>query len=155
MTTLSLLLGTATGIRSTAGFAILASAKAAPEHSPFADDRIARALRAALVAETLADKTGTLPPRTDPVPLAGRALLGAASAILAARWTGRSPGAAALVGACAAVGTAWAATALRATASPSESPKPALEALAALGEDLVVVKVAATAARLLRLSAGR
>lgn len=147
---LSLMLGAATGIRSTAGFAILASSSAAPESSALADPRASRAIQAALVAEALADKIGALPPRTDFVPLAGRAFMGAAAAALGARWSGGSPAAAGVVGACAAVGAAWAATSLRSAAAASGSVGPALQGLAAAAEDLMVLELGGEAARLLR-----
>lgn len=129
------LLGAASGIRSMAGFAILASSGAAPRGSPFRSFLVRGAAMAALTGESVADKLAPLPPRTRPLPLGGRMALGAAAASIAARWSGRDPVAPALIAAGTAAATAWAATAVRDAAKRRHLP----DAWPALGEDALVV----------------
>lgn len=136
---LAVLLGAATGIRSSSGLWALSGSAAAPAGSALSRPGLRRSLQAAVSAEIAADKTGMLPPRTDPLPLAGRACLGAAAAAMAAAWLGSSRFGAACLGAGAAVITARAATSLRSAAASRGTP----DLVAALGEDLVVVGLAA------------
>lgn len=143
---LAVLLGAATGIRSTSGLWALSGSGTAPPGSALSRSLLRRSLQSALSAEAVADKTGLLPPRTDPLPLAGRACLGAAAAAMAAAWLGSSRLGAACLGAGAAVITARAATSLRAAATARGTP----DLVAALAEDVVVVGLAAVSRRLVR-----
>lgn len=145
---LAALLGVATGIRSTSGFWALSGA--APPGSPCSRPALQKALQAAVSGEAVADKTGLLPPRTDPIPLAGRALLGAAAAAMAASWLTTSRITAAGVGAGAAVVAAHAATSIRSAASSRGAP----DLVTALGEDAVVMGLAGVTRRLLGRSSG-
>ncbi|MEX0891378.1 MAG: hypothetical protein WEB88_04350, partial [Gemmatimonadota bacterium] len=131
------LLGAGTGIRSMAGLAMLATSDAAPRNSPFRSVVVRAGALAAITGEALADKFAPLPPRTGPLPLAGRMVLAAAAAGVAARWRGRDPLVPALIGAGTAAATAWAATAVRGAAERHGLP----DAWPALGEDAVVVAV--------------
>lgn len=117
-------LGALTGVRSTAGLAATAASRgvdgrAAGETAPerwMAEPAVEDALKIALAGEAVVDKLPGVPPRTDPLPLAGRALFGGVCGALLARRRGGHPllaGLAGLVGAGAAVGAALGATALR------------------------------------------
>jgi hypothetical protein len=141
----SVLLGAATGVRSTSGFWALVESGVAPAGSPLSRPRTRVGIRAALLGEAAADKTRALPPRTDPLPLLGRACFGAAAAAVAASWLGASRSEAAVVGAGMAVATARAATAFRSLAVSHNVP----DAVTAIGEDAVVVGLAGVARRLL------
>ena len=136
---LAALLGAATGIRSTGGLAILATADAAPKGSALRSGGVRAAVLAAAAGEALADKLAHLPARTEPVPLGGRVLLGALTAGLAARWCRHDPTGPALLGAGTAAATAWLATTTRAAAQarylPDEWPALAEDAaVAAMGK---------------------
>lgn len=138
---LAAMLGAATGIRSTAGLATLAVGPPFPG-SPgrgMRSDLVRRVLEVAFVAEVVADKLVPLPSRTDAVPLAGRALLGAAAAAAGARWIGGSRLGAAVVGSTMAVGAAWLATAGRTAARA----RGIVDALPALAEDATVIALGA------------
>lgn len=133
------LLGLATGIRSTAGFGILAISGSA-DRDPFVRPAgLRRAIGGSVLVEAVVDKIGVLPPRTDPVPLAGRALLGGAAAALAASRFGSSRLVAAFAGALSATAAAFAATRVRAAARRRGTP----DLLPAVAEDAVVGSLAA------------
>lgn len=90
----TLVLGALTGMRSMAGPAVLANRHGGA----------LKGLVAALAAgEMVADKTSFVGNRTDPVPLAGRALLGAVVGGVIAREARNNPLVGALLGAAAAV----------------------------------------------------
>jgi uncharacterized membrane protein len=90
----TLLLGAVTGMRSMAGPAVLASRHGGA----------LKGLVAALAAgEMVADKTPVVGNRTDPAPLAGRALMGALVGGVIARQSRSNPLTGALLGASAAV----------------------------------------------------
>lgn len=143
---LAALLGAATGIRSTAGFAILATTRARPKGSWLGGGMVRRALEAALAGEMVADKAASLPSRTDPLPWAGRVVLGAAAAAMAASWKGSSRAESGVVGGLVAAAAAWTATRLRGAVEAGRAP----DLLFALGEDLAVITLGVTADRLLR-----
>lgn len=144
---LSLMLGAATGIRSTAGFGALAATAGIVSGSRLASPRVRRLVAGAVVGETLADKVAPLPPRTDPLPLGGRAVLGGAAAVVAASWIGGSRVGSAVIGTLAAAGSAWVATRLRSAVRERGTA----DVIPALGEDLVVAGLAtATTERLSR-----
>lgn len=142
----SFILGAATGFRSTSGLGILAISGRAPTGSMLAEEHVRRALTLAWIGEILVDKTPYPPARTNPLPLVGRALLGAASAAIAASWVGSPRLVAAVVGGAAAMGTAWLATSLRHSAQTRSVP----DLIPALGEDLAVAGLAAEVRRSLR-----
>lgn len=132
---LAALLGAATGLRSTAGFAILATSDDIPKDSRLRGPAVKAVALAAAAGEALADKVAPLPPRTEPAPLAGRAALGAAAGALVARWRGEDALGPALLAAGAAVTAAWAATAIRRQVQRRSLP----DEWPALAEDLAVV----------------
>lgn len=140
------LLGAATGIRSTAGFAILASTRARPTGSRLRDERLRRTLEAALLGEMIADKAAELPPRTHPLPWMGRVVLGGAAAAVAASWTSSSRAGAALVGGLVAAVTTWAATRLRHAAEERGAP----DVLPASAEDVAVLGLGVATDQVLR-----
>lgn len=87
-------LGALTGMRSMAGLTTLAAAHRG----------VARPLMAvAAVGEMVADKTTMIGDRTDPLPLAGRAIMGSIAGALVARERGHHMLAGGLLGATAAV----------------------------------------------------
>lgn len=121
------LAGLATGARSMAPLALLVSSEEHPLTGSL--------LGAAAVGEFIADKVAPLPPRTDPGPLVGRAVLGGVAGALLARRRGDSTAGGVLAGSAAAVAGAWAFTRLRAWLTERGVPDVAV----ALAEDLAVV----------------
>lgn len=103
-------LGAVTGVRGAAGMAALAHKDAG---ASLTERLIARGSTLIASGEVLADKAADLPARTEPVPLIGRAVLGALAAGLFARKHRVGIAEAAALGAVAAVATAFAATRLR------------------------------------------
>lgn len=97
-------LGAVTGIRSTAGLTAIARGGKA---------RFARGSLLLAAGEAIADKAIDLPARTEFAPLAARGILGAVAAGAFARKQGGGVVESAVVGAAAALATAWAATTLR------------------------------------------
>lgn len=128
------MLGLANGIRTTGGFAILALAHRADGEPLVRSAGLRRTILAAFAGEAVADKVAELPARTDPLPLAGRLLLGGAAAALAVSRPGVSRLAAGLVGAFGALCAAHAATSVRAAAESRGTS----DLLPALAEDAVV-----------------
>jgi uncharacterized membrane protein len=139
-------LGAVAGMRSVAPAALLSRRLARhPRHARgaarlLAHAPVARALTLAAAGEMAADKTALLPDRIAPLPLAGRAFLGAFSgAVVAGRCGGAAPAAtlaAALVGALAATGSTFLVYHLRREAG-TRSGLPDL--VFALAEDAVVL----------------
>jgi uncharacterized membrane protein len=122
-------LGAVTGVRSTAGFTALAHAGTAP-------GLITRITEFLASGELIADKAVNLPARTEPAPLIGRAVLGAAAAgFYAHRHRAGLPGAIA-IGAAAAVATTFAATRLRRLITTRTAVP---DALVGLAEDAIVL----------------
>lgn len=149
----SALLGAVTGVRSLAGLATVASARgdagAAAGESKLervlAEPGVSGAVEWAAAGEMLADKLPAIPPRTEPLPLAGRVLFGALVGLLVARRRERGALLPALAGAAAAGATTVAATRLRLALGRRGAPDLAL----GLAEDAVVL----AARRALRPSA--
>jgi uncharacterized membrane protein len=137
----SVLIGAATGLRSSSGMAAVCLAGRSERLSPFfrrTDVRAASALLA--IGELLADKLPSNPPRTSPPGLFPRVALGAVAAGQLARGAGASTGVAGLLGSAAAVGAAFGGLALRQRLSKGLSPIPA-----ALIEDVVCAALASGA----------
>lgn len=105
-----------------------------------ASRKAAAALAMLSAGEMVADKLPTIPSRTEPAPLAGRAVFGGWAGYLVARQRGSSGAAAACVGAVSAVGSASLFTRLRRRASESRD-FPAW--MIAVLEDALVVSVGA------------
>ena len=139
----ALALGAATGIRSTSALAMLGLMPRSGAWGLVGSRVVRSAAALAFAGEVLADKLLPLPARTEPLPLAGRALLGAVGAAAAATPFGRGRLASALVGSVTAVATAWVATSSRAAATRRGVP----DVVPAVVEDVVVLGLAALAAR--------
>jgi uncharacterized membrane protein len=121
--------GLATGARSIAPIACRVSRTRHP---------VAGTLLTAVAAgESIADKVAPLPDRTEPVPLAGRVVLGGATGALLARSRGGSPVLAAAAGAGAALAGAWLFTAARRGLTRRGIP----DALVGTAEDLAVMRL--------------
>lgn len=119
--------GGVTGVRSMAGPALLGHGMERPgrlarlliprQDGPLeralTSDAAARLLPMLAVGEMIADKLPWIPPRTEPLPLLGRALLGAMAGAVIGRRAGTGALLPAAVGAVAAVAVASLATALR------------------------------------------
>lgn len=133
----ALALGVVTGIRSSAGFVALTRSRRVPDASVLAADSVRRLAYGALAGETLADKTGLLPSRTDPLPWVARTLLGGAAAWLMAPGSTSSRPAAAVVGSLSAAATTWLVTSARSAARAHHVS----DLIPALGEDLVVARL--------------
>jgi uncharacterized membrane protein len=123
-------LGAITGMRSMSGPAALALERSSPLRSTVP-------LFAA--AEMIADKTSVVGNRTDPLPLAGRAVMGAIAGGLVSRDYGQSIAAGSLIGAGTAVIAAYVAYHLR-----KRLPLP--NVLAGVAEDALVVGLGAAQA---------
>lgn len=141
--------GAVTGIRSMAGLAFLSRSLARIPSSAarrnalgrLVTSRTATASFAVLSAgEMVADKLPMLPDRTEPGPLAGRAVFGGAAGYLVSRHCGRSVAMGVVAGALSAVGAASLFTDLRHRASESVVV-PAW--LAAVLEDVLVLSAGA------------
>lgn len=138
-------IGALSGVRTFAGIAAVSHALTErPECARGTAQRIlarsgvARGLTLAALGESISDKMPFMPPRTDPMPLAGRMVFGASAAAAAAD-RGTSRLAAALVGAAFAVGAAHLAYQLRTRISAAGTPS----ALVGLAEDVTVLEGAA------------
>lgn len=127
----TLALGAATGMRSFSGPAVMAMRHGGP---------LAQVVPLLAAAELVADKTPFIGNRTDPGPLAGRAVMGALVGALSARAHGDSPATGALVGATVAVLAAH--LAFHARRSVPLGP-----VLGGLAEDAIVMGLCAAAAR--------
>ena len=124
----SLALGAITGMRSMAGATVLAANRGGPA---------ARLFGLLAAGEMLADKTAFVPDRIEPLPLAGRAVLGALAGGFVAHEARDSVVAGALIGAAAAVAVAHLAYHLR-----RKSPLP--NAVNGMIEDVVVTRIASS-----------
>lgn len=117
----ALLLGAISGMRSLMGAALLSS-EIAHRHrralegtplAPLANENVAKTLSVLSAGEVLADKLPFVPSRTDPGPLAGRALFGALAGAALCAEERESIAAGAVVGAAAAVAATFGAYHLR------------------------------------------
>ena len=144
----SSLLGTATGLRSQMGLAVVVLATP-PESLPsWLRGAAVRPVVASLaLGELVADKLPSTPNRTDPVGLIARIALGGLSSAVLASTTGRDRAVAAIVGAGMAAGAAFAGMAGRAALSRHLPP-----ILAALNEDVVAAGLAVAAVRIATLA---
>lgn len=138
--------GALTGVRSFSGPAFVSRRLAGANGGAGIRRRLGRqgvqrALGVLATGEMVADKTSVVPARTDPGPLAGRAMLGGLAAAVASRNASRGVRVAAgLLGAGAAVGAAFLAYRFRrAAAVRLPVPDPLLGA----AEDVVVLGVGA------------
>ena len=146
-------LGAATGLRSMSGLAaltMLLEAGGAPPRSGFGIRALATgpgrvAVRAAATGEVIADKLLPLPARTDPLPLIGRLLLGAAGGWALARLERSHALLPAVTGAAAAAAVAVTATRWRADATANGTP----DVIVALSEDLCVALLSRLVSRVL------
>lgn len=138
----ALALGALTGIRSTAGLAAVAAARAPRGESAgetaaerwIAEPAVEAGLRMAAAGEAMLDKVPSVPPRTDPLPLAGRAVLGGLAGSLLARRRGGPVIPSALLAGGAAVAVAVAATRFRRRLTDRGIAGP----LVGVGEDVTV-----------------
>ena len=114
----ALVLGAMTGVRSLSGIATVSRRLA--DHDlrargklarTLASETVADSLRVLAIGECIGDKLPFIPPRTDPLPLAGRLILGAVSGYLVAPRRRRAVPA--LAGAMAALASAFGAYYLR------------------------------------------
>jgi hypothetical protein len=121
--------GLATGARSIAPIACLVPRSRHPVAGTL--------LTVAAAGESIADKVAPLPDRTEPIPLAGRVLLGGATGALLARSRGGSPVVATAVGAGAALAGAWFFTTARRGLTRRGVP----DALVGAAEDLAVMRL--------------
>jgi uncharacterized membrane protein len=138
------LIGTSTGLRSQMGMAVLLNGTPRAQLPALLRHRAIRPIAVtAALAELVADKLPSTPPRTEARGLVPRLGLGGLSAGLLARSAGAPPTAAAAVGAGAAVGAAFVGMAARGTLAKRMPP-----VMAALAEDLVAVVLAVAALRL-------
>jgi uncharacterized membrane protein len=138
------LIGSATGLRSQMGMAVLLTGTPTARLPALLGHRAVRpiALTAAL-GELVADKLPSTPARTEARGLVPRIALGGLSAGLLARSAGAPATVAAAVGAGAATGAAFAGMAARLALAKRVPPL-----AAALSEDLVAVTLAVAALRL-------
>lgn len=124
----TLALATATGMRSMAGPAALAIRQGG---------LIGRAVPLMAAGEMIADKTPFVGDRIDPLPLAGRAVLGAIVGVVVARRHGQAAAPAALLGAAVAIGAAYLAHAAR-------TRVPGSAMLSGAAEDAIVLSLCAS-----------
>lgn len=130
----AVLLGVATGGRSTAGLTALA----------VGGPRWARLTTGVLATgEVVADKLPTTPSRLDPGPLAGRAVLGGVAGALLARRYGEGWQLPAALGAVGAVAGSWLGSRYRSIGAAHGIP----DVVSALLEDAAVVALAGAAVR--------
>ena len=119
-------LGAVSGMRSMSGLALIS--RRLSHHgggrrprtalvAPFRSKSVSNLLAAMAAVEIAADKTPMVPNRTDPLPLIGRAGLGALTGLIAADCVGTGRTAPAAVGAAAAVASAFLFYRIRKTAS--------------------------------------
>jgi uncharacterized membrane protein len=122
----SVLIGAATGLRSSSGIAALSLVRPSDRLSPLLRRRWVRA-GSVLVAggELVVDKLPSTPARTGLGGLVPRVVLGAVAAGQLSRGSGSPPAVAGLLGSAAAVGTAFGGLALRRRLSERLSPIPA------------------------------
>ena len=135
-------LGVITGVRSTAGLTTIAQSAS----------RFSRSTLLAAAGEAIADKVIDLPARTKVAPLAGRGVLGAASAAVFARRHGGSVVEAATIGAAAALASAFVFTRLRRFVTRNYDVP---DAIMGLAEDAIVLAGSAWILRVSRASAPR
>jgi uncharacterized membrane protein len=115
------LLGAVTGLRSFLGTALLSNKIAHHDHralegtrlAPLANDGVAKTLSVLSAGEIVADKLPGIPARIQPVPLIGRALLGALAGAAVCAEERQSLAAGATVGALGAVAATFGAYHLR------------------------------------------
>lgn len=129
-----LLAGLATGARSLGPLAVMIPVDEHPVLEP--------ALVAGAAGEAVADKVAPLPARTEPLPLAGRLVLGALAGGWVARGRGASPLTGALLGAAGAAAGAWVFTRGRKRLVDAGVPDTAV----GVAEDAAVVGLARMAA---------
>lgn len=130
------LLAVASGARSMIGLAAAARAT---------NGRLARVATVAAVAELVGDKVPSAPNRTDPGPVAGRAVAGAIVGVVIAKQLDRNPVQYALVGAALALVGAQVTFRMRRALSERMPPL-----AAALVEDVVMIATASTGASALK-----
>jgi ABC-type uncharacterized transport system permease subunit len=135
-------LGVITGVRSTAGLTTIAQSAG----------RFSRSSLLAAAGEAIADKVIDLPARTEVAPLAGRGVLGAASAAVFARRHDGSIVEAATIGAAAALASAFVFTWLRRFITKNYDVP---DAIIGLAEDAIVLAGSAWILRVSRASTPR